>query len=434
MIQQLLKHNDYLLQEARKIARHSSWETLERQDHVLHGQYRTKRTTYTTYIDLRHEKPAFRCTCKSRKTPCKHALALLVLLHERKAVFQEVQEFPEDLQVWLKRRDNRLNPKERTADQEAQLAQIRQNNWEKRLAQMSKGLHDLELWLEEVVRIGLANLYERDAAYWEAWSATLVDAKLGSLAKRVKAIPEFFLEEHWHEALLAELGDLYLLVKGFQNIEELPSDLQQELFNTLGVSVKKEQVLQTAPVQDLWCVLGKHEGTEEHLSFQRTWLWGKNTQRYALLLDYSWGGKGFAQDLPIGRVLQAEMCFYPASFPQRALLKTYQLTEQPFETRGYTDFLAFQKAYAKALAQHPWLGVFPVILEQVRPFFHQQQLYLSDANDLYLACDKDLDEQTAWQIIALSGGHPIQIFGEWKNQQFLPLGVVAENRFVDFSS
>lgn len=431
-IQDILARDHYLTKDARGIARQSCWETLEGNGKVLWGQYRTKRSRFASYVDLRYEKPAFRCNCKSRKTPCKHSLALLLLLTEQSDNFRVTDEFPEEFQTWLKRRDGRLQPKARSAEEEAKLADVRQKNWEKRLTQMSKGLHDLELWLQEVIQEGLAGLHKRAPAYWEEWGAALVNAKLGSLAKRVKALPRFFLQEDWHEDLLAELGDIYLLVKGFQNIDTLPIDLQQELFNTLGVNVKKEEVLQSEAVKDKWWVLAKHEGAEDNLSFQRTWLLGEDTERYALLLDFAWGGQGFPHHWQPGTTLEAALCFYPANFPQRALIKDGQVVHRPFEADSFPDFITFNRAYRSAIAKNPWLNLFPVCLGQVRPFIAQDELYLSDLNDLHLPC-KSLKEQLAWQLIALSAGKPIQVFGEWNGTHFLPLSALAEGRFIDFS-
>lgn len=420
------------MEDARAIARMRYWETLEGNEKVLHGLYRTKRSRYTTIVDLRHEKPAFRCNCRSRKNPCKHSLALLILLEEQPDAFRVIDAFPEEVDTWLKRRDSRLLPKERSEEEEAELAELRQKNWEKRLQQMSKGLHDLELWLQEVVRVGLADLHGRDVSYWEEWGAALVNAKLGSLAKRVKALPRLFQQADWHESLLGELGDLYLLVKGFQHIEQLPMELQQELFNTLGVNVKKEEVLKEAAVQDRWRVLAKHEGAEENLTFRRVWLFGEATGDYALLLDFAWGGQGFPQDWQTGTVLNGELCFYPANFPQRALVKQFTLEHAPFEAVGFPDLLSFHAAYRAAIARNPWLNLFPACLGQIRPFLEGEKLFLGDLNDLQLPCRVE-QEQLEWQLIALSAGQPIQLFGEWDGTTFLPLSAVVEGRFIDFS-
>lgn len=42
---------------------------------------------YRTQIDL--SEPAFRCSCPSRKFPCKHGLGLLLLLQSNPALFEQ---------------------------------------------------------------------------------------------------------------------------------------------------------------------------------------------------------------------------------------------------------------------------------------------------------------------------------------------------------
>ncbi|HVF49355.1 MAG TPA: SWIM zinc finger family protein [Pyrinomonadaceae bacterium] len=60
------------------------------------------REPYRTEIDT--DEPAFRCTCPSRKFPCKHALGLLLLLAARDSLFTETTA-PAHVAEWLMKRD-----------------------------------------------------------------------------------------------------------------------------------------------------------------------------------------------------------------------------------------------------------------------------------------------------------------------------------------
>ena len=42
----------------------------------------------------------------------------------------------------------------------------------------------------------------------------------------------------------------------------------------------------------------------------------------------------------------------------------------------------------------------------------------------------DVSEMTGWKMVALSGGRPFSIFGEWNGIAFRPLSAIAEGRFV----
>ena len=37
---------------------------------------------------------------------------------------------------------------------------------------------------------------------------------------------------------------------------------------------------------------------------------------------------------------------------------------------------------------------------------------------------------TAWKLLALSGGRPVQAFGEWNGESLLPLSIVSDGSVV----
>src|SRR6478735_1924482 len=66
------------LTAARKLATPGPWSQTGSTDTLLWGRCQgSGRTPYQVSIDL--TGPAYRCSCPSRKFPCKHALALLLL-------------------------------------------------------------------------------------------------------------------------------------------------------------------------------------------------------------------------------------------------------------------------------------------------------------------------------------------------------------------
>ncbi len=62
---------------AKKIARPAKWQAYARDKTILWGTAIGSSGSYQVYVDV----PAgdLRCSCPSRKRPCKHALALLLL-------------------------------------------------------------------------------------------------------------------------------------------------------------------------------------------------------------------------------------------------------------------------------------------------------------------------------------------------------------------
>src|SRR5215475_953227 len=59
---------------------------------------------YRTQIDL--TEPAFRCSCPSRKFPCKHGLGLFLLFAAQPAAFKEKQP-PDWVSEWIASRSKR---------------------------------------------------------------------------------------------------------------------------------------------------------------------------------------------------------------------------------------------------------------------------------------------------------------------------------------
>lgn len=67
---------------ARKLARPGPWSDTGSSETLLWGKCQgSGRTPYQVSVDL--TGPAFRCSCPSRKFPCKHALALMLICGRR---------------------------------------------------------------------------------------------------------------------------------------------------------------------------------------------------------------------------------------------------------------------------------------------------------------------------------------------------------------
>src|SRR5215831_20520746 len=72
----------------RELASERRWVTLGRSETALWGECKgSAAQPYRTQIDLR--EPAFKCSCPSRKFPCKHALGLFLVLAAQPAAFKE---------------------------------------------------------------------------------------------------------------------------------------------------------------------------------------------------------------------------------------------------------------------------------------------------------------------------------------------------------
>ena len=93
----------------------NKWPLLEKQGNALWGHCQgSGKNPYQTAVDLSAE-PAFKCSCPSRKFPCKHGLALLLRYAENPERFQEATP-PDWVTAWLEKRQQTRAAKAERAD------------------------------------------------------------------------------------------------------------------------------------------------------------------------------------------------------------------------------------------------------------------------------------------------------------------------------
>jgi hypothetical protein len=192
---------------------------------------------YQVRVDLTTLTPA--CSCPSRKQPCKHALALLLLAVEQPASLDSAAP-PEWVTEWLRRRAaSRRSPSEEAtggAKVTKGASPATAKRAEKRLALVTAGIEQLDLWLRDIARNGLGNVETQPAKFWHNQAAAMVDAQAPGIAARVRllaGIPNS--SPDWPEKLLAQLGQLALLVEAFRHLDTL--DAARQDIEVAGMSI-----------------------------------------------------------------------------------------------------------------------------------------------------------------------------------------------------
>lgn len=423
-----LSPDDKSTKNGKSLATASKWQTLGTHQQTIWGECRgSGKKPYRTQIDL--SEPAFRCSCPSRKFPCKHSLALFLLLATQADLFTAADP-PDWVQEWLEKRSqtaSRKQAKAATADPEAQAKRIAQ-----REVKILAGLTDLDQWLQDLMRQGLATAQTQPYSFWEQAAARMVDAQAPGLARRLREMASIpHTGGNWPSHLLAELGKLYLLVQGYQRLATLPEAAQAELRSQIGWTQKQEDLLASSSplaVKDTWSVLGKRITTEDNLNVQRVWLWGITHQRPALMLSFGYQNQPLDTSLIPGTQISAELVFYPGLYPLRALVKERHSGVDLIPPSGGAANIADAIAhYSTAMATNPWLVQFPLLLTAVIPYQTGQQWHIADTHGHQLPLQSGVDP---WLLLALSGGHPVTLFGEWNGHSLLPLSLWADDRFV----
>ncbi|HBF09338.1 MAG TPA: SWIM zinc finger family protein [Gammaproteobacteria bacterium] len=366
---------------------------------------------YSAMADV--ENHGYKCTCPSRKFPCKHVLALLWQFAETPDDFVE-SETPEWVSEWMQRRKRKtsaapikptsgksLSQAESNTDTPAELSvedrekalERQQKLKAKTDAMVVTGLTDFQQWLDDQLHTGVVHLLQDLRKRCRFISARLVDAKAAQFAARVDELPSLVLsrpKEHQVNALLTELGRLILLA---QTWIKQPDNLDAR--RAIITAETKESLLHTDNKHvetGVWQVMGEKSHTrKDGLISQTTWLMKVPTDdqtphgsqpRFAMLLDYfpAVAGKRNAA-FTLGSKLEATLVFYPGQSLTRAFIHEYTYWEKAAKVVLAESLPCIYTAYQQALITTPWLEELPFILSPGRiREDHQGQYWWQDAS------------------------------------------------------
>nr|WP_041757301.1 SWIM zinc finger family protein [Bradyrhizobium sp. ORS 278] len=346
----------------------------------------------------------YKCTCPSRKFPCKHVLAVLWLRVDKPERFESASP-PQWVEDWSARRRGSsgrppgrpkpdgeeasaapsldaaladaaapapVDPKA-AARAEAQRERIKAERETAILA----GLVELDRWITDQLNQGLADFATRAAAAARTLSTRLVDAKAGGLAARLDQLgTELFRasDDRRADVAIERLGAMTLIASAYRHQDRLPAPLREDVRRAVGWSVRREELLAdvTAPrASSVWIVAANlSEVQPDKLRRLETWLVNARDDisqpRAAVLIDFvpvSGGGAGFP--FAPGETIEGEVVFYPSAAPLRGLLasrKTAAPASWPRPLPGLTPGL---QDYAAKLASLPWLERWPLLLSDV---------------------------------------------------------------------
>ncbi|THF69311.1 SWIM zinc finger family protein [Deinococcus sp. Arct2-2] len=406
---------------AQKLARPAGWPTLAREGDVLWGECQGSGAhPYLVGVDARSDVIASKCSCPSRKFPCKHALGLLLLHVARAGDWKDLPP-PSDLIKWL---DGRVARAEKPAPLPSDAAAAadpaaQAKTQAARARKKAAGLEDLELWLSDLVREGLLAARARPYGDWDRQAARLIDAQLPGAARQVRQIPEL-LHDETGEALTAHLGRLWLLTQGWRQRDALSEGECADLLTALGAPLDRASVPPAAP--QVWQTLGSVQEEDGKLNVRRTWLLGQR-EEVALLLDFAPQGRGLPVPLPQGRPFTAEVAFAPSAYAQRAIVVGDLEAATPALALPGGTLADMQRQYAAALALNPWLERIGVFVGPAYPHLDPPQL--CDAEGHAVPLSLNVAQADLWALLVRADTQLQTYFGEWDGQRFLPVGALS---------
>jgi hypothetical protein len=378
--------------------------------------------------------PAFKCSCPSRKIPCKHVLGLLALWAQEEVEVRE--ERPEWVAKWLAgRAERRARSESAPADPARAAATLRA-----REEAVAAGMDELRLWLDDQVDAGLAEAPKHGYDHWDRMAKRLVDAKAGGAAALVSELPGAIRREGWPEAVLERLGRLHLLVNGYRaaaagtegadtggaepGTPGMGARTRGVVRARVGITTRVEEVLAEGErVRDTWRVLGRRDvdTPDPGIRARRVWLRGRDTGRTALSLTF-----GRADQTPVspfrdGTETDAELAFYPDG--HRVVPVDGDHAAAPAAPPRAGTVADALDSYAAALAEDPWRDCWPVVLGGAAPAL-DGRWYLCDPTGAALP----LSDPEPLRLLAVTGGHPATVAGEWSPRDGLTALTVWDTR------
>jgi hypothetical protein len=430
------------LKAGRDLANARKWVGLFYNDRVLWAEIQgSGKDPYRTQIDL--VNTGFKCSCPSRKFPCKHGLGAYLLFANDSSLFTKTEEEPVWVKDWMDKRVQREEKKviaetePVSPEKAAKQSKAKEKTQNERFEKIQAGIAELELWLKDMLRTGFISVPEKDYQYWNRTATRLIDAQARGLSVMVKEIGKtnFFAKPiQWQTELIEKTSNLYLLLEAFKTLNTLPSLLQEDIKNLVGVSKTQKEVLDSASesFKDQWLILAKQrfDVEDENLTGQRQWLYGLKTGKTALLLDFTFGNAPIKNSFIPGTVLNAELVFYPSNYPLRAAIKSQGSNSTDYAQKPpfLQSWQEWQNAYANALVQQPWLEYLPAHIAQLSLISHQKQWLLVDESNH--AKPIVLPEEKIYELLALLGGQKTDFTLITSLKTIEPVGIWLDDKYI----
>ena len=407
---------------ARRLAFGSGWSEEGCSASAVWGQCKgSGKTAYRTVVAL--NGPAYQCSCPSRKFPCKHSLSLLLRWAEGAVRPGEPADY---VLAWLSSRAERAEKQAAKAAAPAKPRdeQAAAERAEARAQRVSAGLAELDRWLTDQVRGGLAGLQGKPYSF-SAVAARMVDAQAPAVSSWLWRLPGVILSgPGWPDRLLEEFALLRLLVRAHARLPELDAEhpaMAATVRAHVGYPMATEAVRSTPAVRDHWAVYAVRDTELDNLIQRSVYLHGQQTNRMATIRSYAAGGQPLDDSLAAGDAFDGELHFYPGARPWRAVLGNRHAALPAFPAPPERTAREAVAKVAAALALDPWTRA-------VTAFVTAQPIQRDDGR--WVGVDTDGTElpllgaqHWTWLSLCLGVARPTLL--EWTPSGWLPLATMS---------
>ncbi|WP_044201922.1 SWIM zinc finger domain-containing protein [Flammeovirga sp. OC4] len=422
----------------KKLSMPAKWLSYGKSERGLWGELKgSGKKPYKTQIDI--VDFAYKCSCPSRQFPCKHGIALMLLYVGLEGKIEETEEH-EWVKEWLDKRTVKKSQvhetKEVTEEESVKKKKNKLRTEAKRFEEVKYGIEELELWLKDMVRIGFLELPNQRKKIAEL-SKRMIDAKATRLSAWVRSYAEFNFnnEQVWREQAMQTTARLFLLIKTFNNYDQLSPLWQQTIKTLVGWNQSTKELIndpEAECVEDHWLVVGQETSEREGITTQKSWLLGLQTNRNALILSFKTNYSSFDHSLSTGMLFEGELKFFPSITPLRAVVSKQKLNLNELICLPHfmENINEVYQQRAEKLIKNPWELEQLVCLESVQLVLQKKENVVCDTFQNYITIEEECPEDVLLNWYALEGSSPSKIVGLFRNGKLLPLGLFHQHKYL----
>jgi len=406
------------LKAGRDIGTPRKWEASGGDSEVLWGlAMGSGKNPYQTLVSL--PDLASKCSCPSRKFPCKHALGLMFLSISAPAA---AGSRPAWATEWLDGRAARAE-KSKSAVEEKSAKPIDGKAAEKRRAQregrVAEGVSLLRQTILDLTAEGLAGGSGRNPGFWADLAKRMIDCQAPGLAGAVRHIGDTVLRDPEVDTELPfELGRLHLILHALETLDSQDPATQADLRALIGGRSGAGDEAGEALADD-WFVAARMTEERDRLVTSSTWMLGLKSGRWARLLRFAPAHLPIAEPWAIGTAVRASLKFQFGAYPLRAAPDSEEPSRPaPVPENHEPDLDTMLDRFAAAVTANPFLRSLPFLIA-LRPSARDSLLVDTTGRALPWSAKPD----TALRVDCICGGQPATMCGEWDGRRLSLLAI-----------
>lgn len=416
-----------------KIAMAASWLECNKNGDVIWGEFKGS-ANYQVRATITSQK--FKCNCPSRKLPCKHSVGIL-LKHFDMPDYFNLKDIPDAINDWYKKVS-----KTETVLNEEDMPNIKQETPVKKKAsqksilakeaKITKGLQELKLRMEDIVKFGISSL---SPSLKDEIAKRMIDYQLSGISSIFREDFSNTSDSCLPKIVCRDFAKIYLAINAWEKRDSLPAILKNDLFAFLGYNQNELAFFENEAEISNFYVAGV-ANYKLHGNVTAKYIWLINEDNMPIYLLYYQHKSSLTQENTplVGSRIRANINYYLSASKQRVTfvsafeyLNNMQEEFISFICKNSESSIlsALLKCNSK-LAQNPWQKYFIIYVNCLKVIEHKQELYLQDKLGNVLTIHPKFVEK--WELIALCSVKLSTIVAHWDGIYAYPLTIIIGNK------